>query len=197
MKNFKKINDLEICNLKDELTRLLSNNIIEFSKSNQISITTTKDHPDDFNLGVGHLLYDWSKLVEVKNADGTTKRVPSEREFPLKEEDFSIVCSQFKDTLFEEMYDTISKKYRLGRVRIMKMAPRYTMSWHHDLNPRLHLPIKTQPGCFMVIEDEVMHIPQSTWYLTNTELFHTAVNSSDEERIHVVATILDSWKSVC
>ena len=34
-----------------------------------------------------------------------------------------------------------SKKYKLGRVRILLKEPRSTLSWHRDPEPRLHIPI--------------------------------------------------------
>ena len=33
------------------------------------------------------------------------------------------------------------------------------MSWHRDREPRLHVPIITNPGCKMVIEDIAKHMP--------------------------------------
>jgi len=43
----------------------------------------------------------------------------------------------------------------------------------------------------MVIDDEVMHIPQNQWWMTDTTKYHTALNGSDQSRIHLVAAILD------
>ena len=63
------------------------------------------------------------------------------------------------------------------------------MSWHGDFTLRLHYPLKTQDGCFMIIEDQMMHIPLNTYVLTNTIKQHTAVNSSLEDRIHLVFSI--------
>lgn len=72
----------------------------------------------------------------------------------------------------------------------MKMGLRHCMSWHTDSSPRLHFPIKTQSSCFMIIEDEVKHITQSEWWMADTTKHHTALNASNEERIHLVAAIL-------
>jgi hypothetical protein len=41
----------------------------------------------------------------------------------------------------------LSSKYKLGRVRILLKQPRSTLSWHRDPEPRLHIPIITNPGC--------------------------------------------------
>ena len=42
----------------------------------------------------------------------------------------------------------------------------------------------------MVIEDEVLHMPADTWWYADTTLKHTAMNASNEYRIHLVAAIL-------
>jgi hypothetical protein len=42
----------------------------------------------------------------------------------------------------------------------------------------------------MVIEDEVLHMPENTWWLTQTEHYkHTAFNASTTNRIHLVAVV--------
>ena len=48
-----------------------------------------------------------------------------------------------EDTYFKEVYDILSKKFKLGRVRILLKEPRSTLSWHRDPEPRLHIPIIT------------------------------------------------------
>ena len=37
--------------------------------------------------------------------------------------------------------------------------PRSTLSWHRDPEPRLHIPIITNPGCLMVIDNVAKHMP--------------------------------------
>ena len=72
----------------------------------------------------------------------------------------------------------------------MQAAPKTCLSWHVDRTTRLHYPIKTQTGCFMVIEDELFHLVENEWCMTNTIARHTAFNASLESRIHLVATII-------
>ena len=190
MKHFEKIENLPVLDLYTELSNMLISGIINYSSFNQISLNTIPSQPSDYEMGTGSLYYDWGKVKEILNLDGTVQIVPPTRGTFLKEEDFSVLCTQFEGTLFEEVYKELSKKYKLGRVRIIKMGLRYCMSWHTDTSPRLHFPIKTQPGCFMVIEDEVKHLSQGEWWMTDTTKHHTAFNASNEERIHLVAAIL-------
>jgi hypothetical protein len=190
LKYFEKIENLPVLDLYTELSNMLKNGVISYSSFNQISLNTIPSQPDNFNLGTGSLYYDWSSAKEITNPDGTLQIVSPKYDVPLQEEDFSVLCTQFEGTLFEEVYKELSKKYKLGRVRIIKMGLRYCMSWHNDTSPRLHFPIKTQQGCFMVIEDEVKHLEQGEWWITDTTNYHTAFNASSEERIHLVAAIL-------
>jgi len=95
-------------------------------------------------------------------------------------------------TYFKKVYDTLSKKFKLGRVRILLKEPRSTLSWHRDPEPRLHIPIITNPGSIMVIENVAKHLPAdgSVWITNNTK-YHNAFNGGEESRIHLVACVLN------
>ena len=57
------------------------------------------------------------------------------------------LLKDIKNTYFKEVFDVLSSKYKLGRVRILLKQPRSTLSWHRDPEPRLHIPIISNPGC--------------------------------------------------
>ena len=69
--------------------------------------------------------------------------------------------------------------------------PRTTLSWHRDPEPRLHIPIITNPGAIMVVDKEARHMPAdgSVWVVDNTK-YHNFFNGGEEDRIHFVATII-------
>ena len=99
----------------------------------------------------------------------------------------------FKNTYFEEVYNTLRKKFKLGRVRILLKEPRSTLSWHRDPEPRLHIPIVTNPGCRMVIENIAQHMPaDGTVTITNNTKYHNFFNGGEQERIHLVACVLEN-----
>ena len=56
---------------------------------------------------------------------------------------------------------------------------------------RLHIPIITNPGCLMVIDNVAKHMPAdgSVWVTNNTK-YHNAFNGGEENRIHLVACVL-------
>ena len=86
----------------------------------------------------------------------------------------------------------LSKKFKLGRVRILLKEPRSTLSWHRDPEPRLHIPIITNPGSIMVIDEVAKHLPAdgSVW-VTNNLKYHNAFNGGEENRVHLVACLPD------
>jgi len=114
------------------------------------------------------------------------------RDINIKEEEYSEFVKEYENTYFKEVYDKLSLKYKLGRVRILLKQPRSTLSWHRDPEPRLHIPIITNLGCIMVIDNVAHHMPAdgSVWITNNTK-YHKAFNGGEEDRIHLVACVLD------
>ncbi|SVD15828.1 uncharacterized protein METZ01_LOCUS368682, partial [marine metagenome] len=110
----------------------------------------------------------------------------------INETKYTEFVKDLEDTYFKEVYDILSKKFKLGRVRILLKEPRSTLSWHRDPEPRLHIPIITNPGCIMVIEEVAKHLPAdgSAW-LTNNTKYHNFFNGGEEDRVHLVACLTD------
>ena len=89
--------------------------------------------------------------------DATGKEVI--RDEKINEAAYSEFIDEYKNTYFKEVFDILSSKYKLGRVRILLKQPRSTLSWHRDPEPRLHIPIITNPGAIMVIDNlSLIHI---------------------------------------
>ena len=110
----------------------------------------------------------------------------------IDEKAYTEFVKDLEDTYFKEVYDTLSKRFKLGRVRILLKEPRSTLSWHRDPEPRLHIPIITNPGCMMVIENAAKHLPaDGSVYITNNVKYHNAFNGGEENRVHLVACLPD------
>lgn len=193
MNNFKIIKNLPILDLYSEFQRLLDEKIISWYVQpngkpieDQICVNTISGHNDDIHLGRGSLIYDWDKFSHDNNGN---LHAPF-RQQKMQESDFTVLCTQFKNTLFEQMFEEVTKNYQVGRIRIMNSRPKTCLTWHVDNTHRIHYPLKTQEGCLMVIEDEVRHLEKHTWYYTDTLKKHTAFNGSKEERLHLVVSIL-------
>ena len=114
------------------------------------------------------------------------------RDKMIDETAYTEFVKDFERTYFKEVYEKLSKKFKLGRVRILLKEPRSTLSWHRDPEPRLHIPIITNPGCIMVIENIAKHLPaDGAVYITNNLKYHNAFNGGEENRVHLVACLTD------
>jgi len=116
----------------------------------------------------------------------------SVRDEKINEKLYTEFVKDFEHTYFKEVYEKLSSKFKLGRVRILLKEPRSTLSWHRDPEPRLHVPIITNPGCMMVIENVAKHLPaDGSVYITNNVKYHNAFNGGEENRVHLVACLTD------
>jgi len=114
------------------------------------------------------------------------------RDIKIDETQYSEFVKDFEHTYFKEVYEKLSARFKLGRVRILLKEPRSTLSWHRDPEPRLHIPIITNPGCMMVIENAAKHLPANgSVYITNNLKYHNAFNGGEENRVHLVACLTD------
>ena len=118
--------------------------------------------------------------------------VEVQRENKIDESQYTEFVDEFKNTYFKEVYDELTKKYKLGRMRLLLKEPRSTLSWHRDPEPRLHIPIYTNPGAIMVVDHVAKHMPAdgSVWITNNTK-YHNAFNGGEENRVHLVACVLN------
>jgi hypothetical protein len=137
--------------------------------------------------------------VEGHNVRGVYWTLPDEtgkeakRDKPIEESKYTELVPEFHNTYFEEVYNILKRNFKLGRVRILLKEPRSTLSWHRDPEPRLHIPIKTNPGCRMVIEDFAHHMPaDGTVTITNNTKYHNFFNGGEQDRIHLVACVLEN-----
>ena len=148
-----------------------------------ISLTQIPGDPDSIKGNKARGVF-WTK------PDQTGKEVT--RDQMIDEAAYSEFISDYKDTYFKEVVETLQKNYKIGRVRILLKKPRSTLSWHRDPEPRLHIPIITNPGSIMVIDNIAKHLPAdgSVW-ITNNRKYHNAFNGGEEDRIHLVACVLN------
>ena len=148
-----------------------------------ISLTQIPGDPDSIKGNKARGVF-WTK------PDQTGKEVV--RDQMIDEASYSEFINDYEDTYFKEVVETLQKNYKIGRVRILLKKPRSTLSWHRDPEPRLHIPIITNPGSIMVIDNVAKHMPAdgSVW-ITNNRKYHNAFNGGEENRIHLVACVLD------
>jgi|TARA_X000001036_G_scaffold204983_1_gene192607 hypothetical protein len=176
------INELQ--NAYKEVLKIKEFSVVKgVSNFGAISLTQIPGDPDSIKGSKARGIF-WTK------PDKTGKEVV--RDEQIDEAAYSEFIDIYKDTYFKEVFETLSAKYKLGRVRILLKEPRSTLSWHRDPEPRLHIPIITNPGSIMVIDNVAKHLPAdgSVWITNNTK-YHNAFNGGEENRIHLVACVLD------
>jgi len=115
------------------------------------------------------------------------------RDMDIDESKYTQLVPEFENTSFKEVYETLTKRFKLGRVRLLLKEPRSTLSWHKDPEPRLHIPIITNLGCSMVIENVAKHLPaDGRVTITNNRKYHNFFNGGEQARIHLVACVLEN-----
>ena len=141
---------------------------------------------------------DDSDSIKGNNARGVYWTKPDHtgeevsRDKLIDEKAYTEFVKDFQNTYFKEVYNKLSERFKLGRVRILLKQPRSTLSWHRDPEPRLHIPIITNPGCIMVIENIAKHLPaDGSVYITNNLKYHNFFNGGEENRVHLVACLPD------
>jgi len=189
LRDFQKVKDLkfDIGKLKEALKIVLSRKDYDDAAGTKyiagISLNQIPGNPDSIKGENIKGVY-WTK------PDSSGKEVL--RAKAINEKNYTEFVKDLEDTYFKEVYDALSKRFKLGRVRILLKEPRSTLSWHRDPEPRLHIPIITNPGCIMVIENVAQHLPaDGSAYITNNLKYHNAFNGGEESRVHLVACLTD------
>ena len=179
--------NFDISKLREDLKKILENKKFNSPGVTHFGAIPINQIPNDENSTKGNNIR--GKYWTI--ADDTGKEVS--RDIDIDEEKYTQLVPEFEKTYFKEVYDTLSKKFKLGRVRLLLKEPRSTLSWHKDPECRLHVPIITNKGCSMVIENVAKHLPaDGKVWITNNTKYHNFFNGGEQARVHLVACVLES-----
>lgn len=118
----------------------------------------------------------------------TGQEVP--REDLVPEIEFSEFNPVFAGTYFEDVVAQLSKRFPIGRTRVLSKGLHNCNSWHRDPEPRLHIPVVSNPGSLFIVNHHATHLPaDGSVYFTDTRGYHTALNGGESHRVHIVATL--------
>ena len=187
--DFYKVPDLkfDVDRLKNDLKVVLNKKKFNSLGISHFGAIALNQIPNDPNSIKGHNM----RGVYWTIPDETGKEVS--RDIKIDESKYTNVTPEFENTYFQEVYETLKKKFKIGRVRILLKEPRSTLSWHKDPEPRLHIPIITNLGCSMVIENVAKHLPaDGSVTITNNTKYHNFFNGGEQSRIHLVACMLEN-----
>ena len=187
--DFYKVPDLkfDISKLRSDLDSILENKKFNSPGVTHFGAISLNQIPNDESSIKGNNIR--GKYWTI--ADETGKEVS--RDIDIDESKYTQLVPEFNNTYFSEVYKVLSKRFKLGRVRLLLKEPRSTLSWHKDPECRLHIPIVTNAGCSMVIENVAKHLPAdgSVWITNNTK-YHNFFNGGEQARVHLVACVLDN-----
>ena len=187
--DFYEVPDLnfDILRLREDLDKILINKRFNSPGVTHFGAISINQIPNDENSIKGSNVR--GKYWTI--ADETGKEVS--RDIDIDESKYTQLVPDFEKTYFQEVYEALRKRFKLGRVRLLLKEPRSTLSWHKDPECRLHVPIITNKGCSMVIENVAKHLPaDGKVWITNNTKYHNFFNGGEQARIHLVACVLES-----
>ncbi len=112
------------------------------------------------------------------------------REEIVDEAAFTEFDPRFVGTYFSDVLDALTQRFPIGRARILSKGLYNCNSWHRDPEPRIHIPIVSNPGSLFVVNNHCTHLPaDGSVYFTDTRGYHTALNGGLYQRVHLVAAI--------
>ena len=107
------------------------------------------------------------------------------KELEHEEEDFCVPT--FPSFVYT---NTVIMSLGMHRARVMRMKPKTCYTYHRDPSERIHIPLVTNEKCMFIINDQVHRYPaDGNYYQIDTTQWHTAINASWEDRIHIVGCI--------
>ena len=179
--------NFDILKLREDLDKILENKKFNSPGVTHFGAIPINQIPNDESSITGNNIR--GKYWTI--ADDTGKEVS--RDIDIDESKYTQLVPEFEKTYFKEVFETLKERFKLGRVRLLLKEPRSTLSWHKDPECRLHVPIITNKGCSMVIENVAKHLPaDGKVWITNNTKYHNFFNGGEQARIHLVACVLDS-----
>lgn len=133
-----------------------------------------------------------SEHEKIYQATGTLYDFENKK-YIFKETDFTEFNDMFKNTYLHDIYQTIEN---IGRFRIMVMNGPACYTLHRDYTKRYHMALKTNENCHFVFptDNEIVHIPDDgNVHLVDTTHWHTFLNGSREQRIHLVMDDISTY----
>lgn len=160
---------------QDITDRIFADSAFDFARFGKINQFSLRDGIDWFD-GTGSL-YDYST-----------------GEYKAKTSDYVTTSGRLVGTYLASAISEIEKfaletdQVRIGRIRIMRLAPKTCYTLHTDREEfRYHIPLVTDEKCFFLIDNQVYRMPNvGQLYKFRTNAEHTAVNASFQSRTHLV-----------
>ena len=117
--------DFDVLRLREDLKKILENKKFNSPGVTHFGAIPINQIPNDENSIKGNNIRGkyWTF------SDDTGKEVS--RDIDIDESKYTQLIPEFEKTYFKEVYETLSKKFNLGRVRLLLKEPRSTLFLHH------------------------------------------------------------------
>jgi hypothetical protein len=163
LKILRKLENFEL--IKQEVFDLVTQIGFQGPHKNQIICQSLIDNGEDWETGIGSV-----EELEVQ-----------------KEQEYKYLQPSLKGTQIEN----IINEFSAFRSRIMVMQPKSCYSLHSDHTPRIHIPITSNNGCWMIwpLKNKCYRLMPGQLYWTDTTQHHTFINGGLEPRIHMVICV--------
>jgi hypothetical protein len=176
-----------------EIQQVVANVIstIGFPADNQISIVHRPGISDAWTDGTGSPFKFDDNRKPILDSKGVAIR-------RFMESDFTVINHAVSDTILAEIYNTLKQDFNVTRFRIARILPKQCYGWHTDEEVRIHIPVFTSPGCFIITDGApsiATHLPAngSAYMFRANNVYHTAVNSDYSlDRVHLLINVLKS-----
>ncbi len=123
--------------------------------------------------------------------DGNNIQTLSDGQRVYSELEFTEFNQELRQTALEDLYRALP--FTPGRMRVMLLPPLTVYKMHTDQAPRAHFAIDTNPDCFLLSgTGETHHVrADGLCHVFDTTGLHTAVNASEQPRLHLVIALAD------
>ena len=105
----------------------------------------------------------------------------------------TIILGSIESSDYPILFYGLERYYSNGSEDLVKKNHRLIIVPHEIGSQnlkRIHLVVTTNEDCWIIIEKQVFHLPISgSYFIVDTTKMHTAVNASDEGRIHIIGNI--------
>ena len=127
-KDFYKVPDLnfDISRLRKALEIVLTKKKFDTPGVSNFGAISLNQIPNDEESIKGNNI----RGVYWTKPDETAKEV--ERDIGIDESKYTQLVPEFENTYFKEVYETLRRKFKVGRIRLLVKQPRSSLSWHRD-----------------------------------------------------------------
>ncbi|KPL06624.1 hypothetical protein AMJ86_07810 [bacterium SM23_57] len=167
--------------------------VSRWSHNNQISLSCRDGEQEHSAFVLAH-----GDAIAPSRVDGVIVHQDS---------DFNGFLAAHNETYFRQIWDHLSEEFgAVFRMRLMKLEPKASLSFHEDFFRRIHIPIITNDRSFFFMNEgnqipwltddirvpgiQTYHLPaDGRMYLVDTTRHHTVYNGGKTDRVHLVCSI--------